>query len=201
MASGSRELAFAASPPPDEPDDGDPQAKAWRFSAGVGAAGLILSGLAPRMQPGLQLQAALSLSSDAVAWSLQLGGRIARTDHLASPNGAAWFGFAGGVVRVCGASALGTTRFALGGCAVAEPGVFSTGGENTANRRSHSRLWLAGGAAADVSVRVASWLRLRAGAELLAPFRRDRVSLAGVTLFRIPALGLRLHLGLEVPFG
>jgi len=44
-------------------------------------------------------------------------------------------------------------------------------------------------------------LSLRAGAELLAPVRRDTVWLAGDTLYRIPALGFRLQLGIEVPFG
>jgi hypothetical protein len=157
--------------------------------------------LAPALQPGLQLQAAFSVSSHAFAWSLQLGGRIAHTDHLASPDGDAWFRFASGVVRVCGSAALGESLFALTGCAVAEPGVFAAGAENTQNQRSHSRLWLAAGAAADVSVRAASWLTFRAGVEVLAPIRRDRLLLAGDTLYRISALGLRLHVGLEVPFG
>jgi hypothetical protein len=173
----------------------------WRFEAGIGASGIVFSGLAPALQPGLQLQAALTLRADRFAWSLQLGGRIARSDSLAAQDGDARFGFVGGVVRLCGSLPLGERRFALSACAVGEPGVFSASGDNTRNGRSHSRLWLAVGAAVEGSVRVAAWLDLRLGAELLAPVRRDRVWLAGESLYHIPALGLRLYLGLEVPFG
>jgi hypothetical protein len=169
----------------------------WR----VGATAMLFSGLAPALQPGLQLQAAVTLNAGALAWSLQIGARIARSDALASPDGDAHFGFAGGVVRLCAAHALGSTPLTLTGCVAAEPGVFSARGENTRNVQSHSRLWLAAGAATDLSVQLASWLSLRAGAELLAPFRRDRVLLAGDTLYRVPALGFRWYLGLEVPFG
>jgi len=169
----------------------------WR----VGATAMLFSGLAPALQPGLQLQAAVTLDAGALAWSLQVGARIARSDTLASPDGDARFGFAGGVVRLCAAHALGSTPLTLTGCAAAEPGVFSAKGENTRNVRNHSRLWLAAGVAADLSVQLASWLGLRAGAELLAPLRRDRIWLAGDTLYRVPALGFRWHLGLEVPFG
>jgi hypothetical protein len=169
----------------------------WR----VGATAMLFSGLAPAVQPGLQLQAAVTLNAGALAWSLQIGARIARGDALASPDGDAHFGFAGGVMRLCAAHVLGSTPLTLTGCAAAEPGVFSAKGENTRNVQSHSRLWLAAGAAADLSVQLASWLSLRAGAELLAPLRRDRISLAGDTLYRVPALGFRWYLGLEVPFG
>ncbi|HTU59971.1 MAG TPA: hypothetical protein VMF89_16075, partial [Polyangiales bacterium] len=169
----------------------------WR----LGATAMLFSGLAPALQPGLQLQAAVALSAGAVSWSLQLGARIARSDAVASPDGDARFGFAGAVVRLCAAHALGSTPLTLTGCVAVEPGLFSAKGENTRNLRSYSRLWLAAGAAADLSVPLASWLTLRAGTELLAPFRRDRILLAGDTLYHIPALGFRWHLGLEVPFG
>jgi Na+-transporting NADH:ubiquinone oxidoreductase subunit NqrB len=102
---------------------------------------------------------------------------------------------------VCGASPLGTTRLALSGCAVAEPGIFSTGADNTVNPRSHTRAWLALGAAAELSLRLAAWLILRAGAELLAPLRRDHMSLAGDIVYRTPRLGSRLQIGIEIPFG
>ncbi|HET8938465.1 MAG TPA: hypothetical protein VFN67_33705, partial [Polyangiales bacterium] len=157
--------------------------------------------LAPALQPGLQLQAAFGFSSSRVAWSLQLGARMARRDRLVSPDGEAWFGFVAGIVRVCGATPLGSTRFALSGCAVAEPGVFSAGAENTTNPRSYARAWLALGAAAELSLRLAAWLNLRAGAELLAPLRRDHMSLAGDTVYRVPRLGSRLQIGIEIPFG
>jgi hypothetical protein len=165
----------------------------WQLAASF----ITFTGLAPALQPGVQLQAALTVSD----FSLQLGGRIALTDRVVSTDGEAWFGFMGGVVRFCRSSWLGTRRVALSGCAVAEPGVFSTGAENTENPRSHTRPWLALGAAADVSVRIVSWLNLRAGAEWLAPLRRDRMLLAGDTLYRIPMFGLRLQLGVEIPLG
>jgi len=183
-----------------DPHD-SPDSDAWQLGARIGATGLVFSGLAPALQPGLQLQAALVLSSGAFAYRVELGGRIARTDELVSPAGDARFGFSGGVVRVCAANALGSTPLALTGCAVAEPGVYAADGENTRNRRTHSRLWLAVGAAADLSVRVLSWAHVRIGGELLAPVRRDTIWLAGESLYRVPALGLRLQLGVEVPFG
>lgn len=178
-----------------------PKPDPWRFGGRLGATALLFSGLAPALQPGLQLQAALTLGSGGVSWSLQLGGRIARTHGISSPDGGARFGFVGGVVRLCVASALGVSPLVLSGCAVAEPGVYFLDGENTRNSRSHSRAWLAAGGAADVSVAVVRWLSVRFGGELLAPFRRDRVWLAGDALYRVPALGLRLQLGIEVPFG
>jgi hypothetical protein len=178
-----------------------PAPTSWHSGGRIGAAVTLFSGLTPDLQPGLQLEAAWDIRSGRLTLSAELGGRIARTERVTAQDGDARFAFVGGVLRLCGSRGLGATPWALSACAVAEPGVYSVAGENTLNQRSHSRLWLALGAAATASVRIAPWLSLRAGGELLAPVRRDRVLLAGETLYSIPPLGLRLHLGVEVPFG
>lgn len=171
--------------------------QAWRVSADI----LAISGMAPAIQPGLQLTVGFGVATGELGWRIELGGRIAREDRLRSPDGDAAFAFTGGVLRACLAGTLGSARLVLSSCAVAEPGLFSAAGRQTQHPRSHSRLWLAAGAGAEASWRLTTWLNLRAGGELLAPVRRDRMLLAGNTIYRIPALGLRLHLGLEIPFG
>ncbi|HET8935452.1 MAG TPA: hypothetical protein VFN67_18520, partial [Polyangiales bacterium] len=66
-------------------------AEPLHFTASTAASLLAFTGLAPALQPGLQLQAAFGFSSSRVAWSLQLGARMARRDRLVSPDGEAWF--------------------------------------------------------------------------------------------------------------
>ena len=166
------------------------QAQIWSLGAG----GLLLRGLAPAWQAGLQLEAALQLGSGALRFGVQLGARVALRDELRSPQGDAWFQFLGAVVRGC-VSIHVMSRHALSGCAVVEPGVFRAGADNTQNPRTHSRAWLAVGAAAELDVALTAWLGLRFGAELVSPFRRDRVVLAGEPVYRVPALGVRLQLG------
>ncbi|HET6335622.1 MAG TPA: hypothetical protein VFG30_20500 [Polyangiales bacterium] len=167
----------------------------------LGAAVLAVHGLAPRIQPGLQLEAALTLGEGALDWSIRAGGRIALDDTLRSPQGLARFGFVAGVVQLCASGALGASGFTLAGCAVVEPGILSARGEDTRKARKYTRPWLAAGAGAELGWRVASWLALQLGAEALVPTRRDRMLLADDLLHRVTPVCLRLQLGLEVPLG
>jgi hypothetical protein len=167
----------------------------------VAGALLALHGLAPALQAGLQLQAAVTLRTGALDWSLRLGGRAALDHTLRSSQGLARFGFIAATMQLCATGALGRSGFTLGGCAVAEPGILSTGAHDTRNPRTYSRAWLAAGAGAELGWRVADRLILHAGAEALVPVRRDRMFLAGALLHQVSPACLRLELGAEVPFG
>jgi hypothetical protein len=175
---------------------GDPRVHGWAVSAGV----LALQGLGPRMQPGLQLSAAVPIAAGSIDWTLRLGGRLALRDTETSTQGSAHFGFASAVVQLCGTGALGGD-LTLDGCAVAEPGVLLTSADNTTNPQSYTRGWLAIGAGTGLGWHVARWLSLRAGGEVLAPTRRDRMLLAGQVLHRVPPACVRFGLSFEVPLG
>jgi hypothetical protein len=165
----------------------------------LGASLLALHGLAPAIQPGLQLTAAITLASGALDWSARVGGRVALDDTVSSSQGVSHFGFVGGVLQLCATGRLGSSALRLSSCAVAEPGAFSASADDTRKPRSYLRPWLATGAGADLSWRVARWLALRAGAEALIPARRDRMLLAGELVYRVAPIGLRVQLGVEVP--
>jgi hypothetical protein len=167
----------------------------------VAGALLALHGLAPAIQPGLQLEAAMTFDTSALDWSVRLGGRGALDHTLRSTQGIARFGFIAAVVQLCATGELGQTGFTLGGCAAAEPGIFSTGADDTQHPRTYTRAWFAAGGGAELGWRVADWLIFRAGAEALVPVRRDRMILAGELLHRVSPACLRLELGVEVPLG
>jgi hypothetical protein len=187
---------------PTGPDpSGVPSNEARLRGFSLGAAVLAVHGLAPRIQPGLQLEAALTLVEGALDWSVRAGGRIALDDTLRSTQGLARFGFVAGFVQLCAAGALGSSGFTLAGCAVVEPGVLSARGEDTRKAQKYTRPWLAAGAGTQLGWRVARWLALQLGAEGLVPSRRDRMLLADELLHRVTPVCLRLQLGLEVPLG
>jgi hypothetical protein len=148
----------------------------------------------------LQLLAAVSLASGALDWTLRLGGRLALRDTETSSQGSAHFGFASGVVELCATGVL-SGDLALDGCAVAEPGALLTSADNTRNPQSYTRGWFAVGGGAGLAWRAARWLSLRAGGEVLAPTRRDRMLLADEVLHRVPPVCVRFGLTLEVPLG
>jgi hypothetical protein len=197
-AAGSdrRDTDVSDDSPPDRDRGSDPRPRSWA----AGAALLALHGFAPSIRPGLQLRAALTLATGPLDWSVRLGGRIALPDTVRSTQGTAHFRFLAGLVQLCAAGALGDS-LSLAGCAVAEPGLLTADGEDTRNARSHSRAWFAAGGGAELGWRVASFLALHLGSELLVPTRRDRMLLAGDILHRVPPACLRLELGVEVPLG
>jgi hypothetical protein len=191
---GAPEDEGASAAPAGERGD-DPRFRGWSLGASL----LALHGLAPAIQPGLQLTAAITLAPGALDWSVRAGGRVALEDAVSSRQGVSHFAFIGGVVQLCATGKLGSSALHLSGCAVAEPGRFSASADQTRNPHSYRRPWLAAGAGADFSARVAHWLAVRAGVEALVPTRRDRMLLAGELVYRVAPIGLRLQLGVEVP--
>jgi hypothetical protein len=202
-SSDQRDLApspeDSASPPRETGGDAQNDLRIRGFS--LAASVLAVQGLAPAIQPGLQLEAAFTLAEGALDWSIRAGGRIALDESLQSRQGLARFGFAAGLMRLCAKGALGPAGLALAGCAVAEPGILSTSGDNTSNPHSYTRAWLAAGAGAELSWRAASWLAVQLGAEAVVPTQRYRMFLADQLLHRVPPACLRLQLGVEVPLG
>jgi len=165
----------------------------------IGAGFLLFQGLAPHLQPGLQLTAAVVWRTGPLELSAELRGRLALAQTLRADAGVAHFSFLGGAAALCAAAALGGTGLAARGCAVAEPGVLSWSATQTEQSRAYKRGWLALGPAAGLHWRSA-WLGVGAGAELLWPVRRDRAVLAGDTLHQVPAPCLRLQTVLELTF-
>jgi hypothetical protein len=183
--------------PSRRPRAGDPRLRGWGIGAGV----LAIHGVGPSVQPGLQLLAAVTLDFGALDWTLRLGGRLALEHTETSPQGSAHFGLIAGVLQLCATGALGGSALTLDGCAVAEPGALLASADHTENPQRHTRPWFAAGAGTGFGWRAARWLSIRAGGEVLAPLRRDRMLLAGDELHRVSPVCLRVELSLEVPLG
>ena len=193
-----------AEPPSDpEPVDESPPSGEAEGTADARLRGFFLDagfvaihGTAPEIRPGLQLGAAVVLATGALDWRLLFGARLALPETSDSPQGTTHFGFFSGVAELCAAAALGS-RWSWTGCAVVEPGLLTWGGENTRNAREYRRAWLALGAGTGFAFRVADWLGIRAGGELLAPTRHDQAVLADEVVHQVPPVCVRLELGVE----
>ncbi len=197
-AAAGASAAEPGSPRERDADPARPTADRYSPAWSAGAAFLGLHGLAPGLQPGLQLQAAARIAG---GWSVRLAARLALEDAQRNAGGIARFGFAGGALQLCASGAFGESALGWEGCAVAEPGVLSARGDDTQNPRSYERGWLGLGVGAGLGWRAGRWLVLRAGAEALVPMRRDRMILAGEALHRVPPVCLRLQVALDVPLG
>lgn len=200
-SAADREVSPRTALEAERPAAARPAAYSGKGSAGLrlGASAMLLHGLAPKVQPGLQLSAAFVQRLDALELSAQLAARLALRQTLERAAGEARFGFAGGALSLCAATRPGLTGLWLRGCAVAEAGALSWSATRTEEPRSYQRAWLALGPGASVWWR-GTWLGLGAGAELLLPTRRDRAVLASDEVQRVAAACLRVQLGLELSF-
>ena len=188
-----------------EPRDADPlveppvsldQASTLRWSLEAGLVGV--HGIAPELQPGLQLEAAVVFASGVLDWSVRLGGRAALPAEQHRAQGTTRFGFWSGLVQLCAARSWSSRTPGLYACAVAEPGLYLAAGTDTDNAHDYRRAWFAAGGGVGATFALARWFGLRAGAELLLPVRRDRALLAGEAVHRVPLMCVRLFVGAEV---
>lgn len=155
--------------------------------------------VAPHVRPGLGLTLALSaLTRAGPRLAVQLGLRATLPDRLNNADGSARFSWFAAAPALCLEGP--ERRLRAFACAVAELGMLRASGRASESAHAYTRFWGALGPAAGAALSVHPRVGLRLSGELLGILVRDRFSLAGQRVFRVPRLAFRAELGIWVTF-
>jgi hypothetical protein len=167
--------------------------------ARLGAAALLVAGVAPRPWPGLALDGGFARALGPLQGALSIGLRATLPQRERADEGSALFSWWSASAAMCGGSP-DAAAVSAELCLTGETGQLTGRGERTLDARTKRVPWFAVGPVAQLAWRLSSRLSLAAGATLLVPLRDDRFQIAGQTLHRVPQLTYRAALGVRLHF-
>jgi hypothetical protein len=168
------------------------------LAGSVALGGLLVSGVAPALRPGLDLRATgYARHGRRAELALSLGLRATLRHDERSAEGTGRFAWWSATFAACGAlrSSLSIVPML---CAVGEAGRIVAGGRATEAPRRARVPWRALGVALRLRVPIAGPVWLAPGLELLWPATRDRFVVAERALHRVPWLTFRAELAVGV---
>jgi hypothetical protein len=192
-------------PPNDDADTTTPEfdamgpARAWPVRGSLSVAGLLVSGVAPLLRPGVAVSAGLAWSfGETYALSLALGVRGTWPHEERSTQGNGEFRWWSSSFSLCARvqSERDAARVSL--CLDGEAGEIVAHGRATDDPHGVRATWLAVGPAARASVRLRGRWRVVPGFGLLVPGARDRFVVGTRELYRVSPLTFRGELALAV---
>jgi hypothetical protein len=161
---------------------------------GFGLSALAAGGMAPRVRPGGQLQARVSLARLPLMAGVM--GRLTAPTTVSGEQGSAHFGWGAGALALCSGPRLDALRSHLWFCAIGEVGAIAAAGRDTERPEAETQLWSALGPGLLVITTLTRHLQLQAGLEGLLPLTRDRFLLGEQIIYSPAPIGLRAHLGI-----
>jgi hypothetical protein len=173
----------------------------WGAALAVG--GHASSGPAPRLMPGLAIDAVVARqrTPQAGLWSPAVRLRWAHDwlDDWQAPGGSASFVLDSLELDLCPV-ALGAARLLVRGCVMTLAGRLSAQGSQTFSPESHVRFLIAPGAAAWLTLRLFARLQLEAGLAAGANLVRDSFAFRPETFYRVAPVALTGSVGLGMTF-